>query len=64
MILARGIHGCRISDNFSFFCGSLGCLSSEWDETYFNSFVMKEPDYNIIMMSTFSGLYVPECQKE
>ena len=27
-------------------------------------FSMKEPDYNIIMISTFSGLTVPEGQKE
>ena len=25
---------------------------------------MKEPDYNIMMMSNFSGLTVPEGQKE
>ena len=27
-------------------------------------FSMKEPDYNIIMISTFSGFTVPEGQKE
>ena len=27
-------------------------------------FFMKEPDYNIMMMSNFSGLTVPEGQKE
>ena len=42
----------------------MGCLSGEWDETEFNIFVLKEPDYHIMMMSTFSGLTVPEGQKE
>ena len=42
----------------------MGCLSGEWDETEFNIFVLKELDYNIMMMSTFSGLTVPEVQKE
>ena len=42
----------------------MGCLSGEWDETEFNIFVLKEPDYNIIMMSNFSGLTVLEGQKE
>ena len=27
-------------------------------------FLMKEPDYNILIISTFSGLSVPEVQKE
>ena len=39
-------------------------LSGEWDETEFNNFIMKEPDYNIMMISTFSGFSVPEGQKE
>ena len=30
----------------------------------FSYFFMKEPDYNIMMMSNFSGLTVPEGQKE
>ena len=42
----------------------MGCLSGEWDEKDFNIFVMKQPDYNIIMMSTFSGLTVLEGQKK
>ena len=42
----------------------MGCISSEWDETHFNIFVMKEPDNNIMSMSTFSGLTVMEVQKE
>ena len=40
----------------------MGCLSGEWYETEFNVFVFKKPDYNIIIMSTFST--VPEGQKE
>ena len=39
------------------------CISGEWEKTEFNIFVLKEPDYNIMMMSTFSGLTVPEGQK-
>ena len=42
----------------------MGCLSGEWDETEFNIFVLKDLDYNIMMMSTFLGLNVPEGQKE
>ena len=42
----------------------MGCLSGEWDEKEFNVFVLKEPDYNIMMMSTFSGFTIPEGQKE
>ena len=40
----------------------MGCLSGEWDETGFNGF-MKEPDYNIRMMSIFSDFTVPEGHK-
>ena len=40
------------------------CISGEWDETEFTVFVLKGPDYNIIIMSTFSGLTVPEGHKE
>ena len=42
----------------------MGCLSGEWDNTEFNIFVMKEPYYNIMMRSTFSGLTVSAAQKE
>ena len=28
----------------------------------FNIFILKDPDYNIIIMSNFSGLTVPEGQ--
>ena len=43
--------------------GDVGCLSGEWEEKEINNFVLNEPDYNIMMMSTFSGLTVPEGQK-
>ena len=39
--------------------GNVGCLSDECDETEFNIFVMKGPDYNIMMFATFSGFTVP-----
>ena len=42
----------------------MGFITSEWDETEFNIYVMKEPDYNTMTMLTFSGLTVPEGQKE
>ena len=35
--------------------GVVGCISGAWDETEFNVFVLKEPNHNIMMMSTFSG---------
>ena len=38
--------------------GDVGCLSGELDETELNIFVFKDPDYNIMMMLTFSGLTV------
>ena len=41
----------------------MGCLGCEWDDKKFNIFVLKDPDYNIMMMSNFSGLTVPEGQK-
>ena len=41
----------------------MGCLCGEWDETEFNIFVLKEPDYNIIVMSKNSGFTVPEGQR-
>ena len=41
----------------------MGCLSGEWYETEFNVFVFYDPDYNIMMMSNFSGLTVAEGQK-
>ena len=42
----------------------MGCLIGEWDEKEFDMFDWKEPDYNIIMISTFSGLTITEGQKE
>ena len=42
----------------------MGCLSGEWEEKEINNFVLNEPDYNILMMSNFSGLTVPEGQNE
>ena len=42
----------------------MDCLSGEWDKTEFNIFVFKDIDYNNMMMSTYSGLTVPEGQKE
>ena len=41
----------------------MGCISGEWDETYFIVFVLKDPDYNIMMMSNLLGLIVPEGHK-
>ena len=42
----------------------MGCLSCQWDDIEFNGFVLKNPDYSIMMVSTFWGLTVPEDQKE
>ena len=39
------------------------CISGEWDETGFNIIFLKEPDCNIMIMSTFLGLTMPEGQK-
>ena len=44
--------------------GYVGYLSGEWDDKYFGIFVMKEPDYNIMVMSTISGLTVMQVHKE
>ena len=58
--MPRGVYG-DVIDNY--FCSKhivdIGCLSGEWDETDFNLFVLKYPDYNIMMMLTFSGLTIP-----
>ena len=40
------------------------CLGGECGATQLNVFVFKEPDYNIVIMSTFLSLTVPEGQKE
>ena len=42
----------------------MGCISGEWDDMDFNIFVMKEPDCNIMPMSTYSVLTVPDNHKE
>ena len=42
----------------------MGCLSCQWDDIEFNGFVLKNPDYSIMIVSTFLGLTVPEDQKE
>ena len=61
----RGVYVYAINDYFrSKNIGNVGCLSGEWNETEFDIFALKGPDYNITMMSTFSGLTVPEGQKE
>ena len=39
------------------------CISDKWNETYFKYF-LKDPNYNIVIMSTFSGLTVPGINKE
>ena len=59
-VYGDGVYDCSSTKNI----GDVGCLSGEWNETEFNIFVMKEPDHNIMMMSTFSGFTMPEGQKE
>ena len=44
--------------------GDVGCISGGWYKTYFNVYVLNKPDYNIMIMSNFLGLIVPEDQKE
>ena len=44
--------------------GDVGCLSGEWYETWFNIFVLNDPDYDTMMMSTILGFTIPEGQKE
>ena len=39
-------------------------LIGEWGETKLNVLVLKDPYYTIVTMLTFSGLNVPEGQKE
>ena len=51
--MPKGVHGDNITYYFrSKHIGNLGCLSDEWDETWFKVFVLKDTDYNIMMMST------------
>ena len=40
------------------------CLSGEWDETYFDIFVIKEPDKNIMIILTYYCLTGPDGKKE
>ena len=55
----RGVHGDAINKYYrSKNIGDMGCISDEWDDTEFNIFDLKEYSYNIMMMSTFSGLTV------
>ena len=50
-----GVHGYIINNDFSTkMIGDVGYLSGEWDNTYFDIFVMKEPDYNIMGISTIT----------
>ena len=61
----RGVYVYAINDYFrSKNIGNVGCLSGEWDEIESDIFVLKDPNYNIMMMSIFSGLNVSEGQKE
>ena len=61
----RGVYGYAINNYVrSKNIGDVGCLSGEWEKTELNIFVLKESDYNITMMSNFSGLIVTESQKE
>ena len=41
----------------------MGCHSGEREKREFNIFVEKKPDYNIMVISSFLGLTVPERQK-
>ena len=58
----KWIHGDSINYYFRYkIIGDVECLTGEWDETVF--FFKKDPDYNIIMMSSFLGLTVTKGQK-
>ena len=51
---SMGVYGYTIDDYFrSKYIGDVGYLSGEWEETEFNIFVLKDTDYNIMMMSNF-----------
>ena len=55
-----GVHGDGINESFRpKKIGDVGCLNGEWDEIEFNIYFLKEPDYNIMMMTKFSGLSGP-----
>ena len=54
----KGVHGDDINEySRSKHIGDVRCLSGEWDDTEFNFF--KDADYNITIISNFSGLTVP-----
>ena len=60
----REVYGDAIKNYFrSKHIRDVVCLSGEWDETQFNIFVLKEPDYKCMMMSTFLVFTLPEGQK-
>ena len=42
--------------------GGVGYISGEWENIYFNIFIIEEPDYNIMAVSIFSGLTILEIQ--
>ena len=47
----RGFHRYSMYDYFSVKTfGDVGCCSGEWGKTSLNVFVLKDPDYNIMMM--------------
>ena len=61
----RGVHGDGTNEYFSIKnINDVGCISGDWTETEFIFFFMQETDYNIMLVSTLSGLTVPEVQKE
>ena len=61
----RGFHGYGVNEYFSKKkIWDVRCISGEWYEMEFTIFVMKDHDYNIMMMPNFSGLTVPEDHKE
>ena len=56
-----GVNGDIIHYWFSTkYLGDVGCLIGELYET---EFFLNEPDYNMMMILTFSGLAVPKGQK-
>ena len=59
------IHGDVINNYFIIKrYGDVGCFSGEWYETGLNVFVLIDPDNNIMIMYTFSGLNVSEGNKK
>ena len=61
----KGVHEYDINKYFRWKnIVDVGCLINEWDETEFNVFILKNTDYNIMVLSNFSDLTVTEGQKE